>query len=356
MRNSTDLRVTTQRRWKEKLPRAGVKLSIRRKLKSQNIFYSTSLSRNPTMTGDKVFLLMAVLLATGHAAPSWAQDVPIDTGWHAYDGAPGGTRYRALDPITAANVDSLQRAWTYRTGKHAEGSPVAGTLIFEATPIFFDEPRYLSTAFGEVIAPDAANGTERWRFDPQVGRSRNYSELPSRGVSLWIDTAAASDTACAARVFIGTIDAQLLSLDAATGEPCRDFDVRTGETKWSWDPLLGNDRHVGAANAWSVISADPERDLVFVPTGSPSPDFYGGLRPGDNRHANSVVALRASTGDVVWPFQTAHHGLWDYDLAVQPNGGGPMVTAGGLVFLLPTGDARWRLPCREGSLDPPGAI
>jgi quinoprotein glucose dehydrogenase len=66
------------------------------------------------------------------------------------------------------------------------------------------------------------------------------------------------------------------------------------------------------------MSADPGRDLVFVPTGSPSPDFYGGLRPGDNRHANSVVALRASTGQLVWAFQTVHHDLWDYDVAAQP--------------------------------------
>jgi quinoprotein glucose dehydrogenase len=329
------------------------------------------------MSGDKVvFLLMAVLLATGYTATSWAQEADVYEGWHAYGGDPGGTRYSGLDQITAANVDSLQLAWTYRTGERAEGSPVAGKLTFEATPIFFDETLYLSTAFGEVIALDAANGAERWRFDPQVDRSRNYSELTSRGVSLWIDTAAASDTACTARIFIGTIDARLLSLDAATGEPCRDFgtdgqvnlgegysaddnpqyvdyqvtsppavigdlvvvgssigdnwqvdtgsgavrafDARTGETKWSWNPLHGDHGQVGAANAWSVISADPERDLVFVPTGSPSPDFYGGLRPGDNRHANSVVALRASTGDVVWAFQTVHHDLWDYDVAAQP--------------------------------------
>jgi quinoprotein glucose dehydrogenase len=75
---------------------------------------------------------------------------------------------------------------------------------------------------------------------------------------------------------------------------------------------------VGAANAWSAISVDPERDLVFVPTGSPSPDYYGGLRPGNNDYANSVVALNAKTGKMVWHFQTVHHDLWDYDVASQP--------------------------------------
>ena len=66
------------------------------------------------------------------------------------------------------------------------------------------------------------------------------------------------------------------------------------------------------------ITVDAARDLVFVPTGSPSPDFFGGLRPGDNAHANSVVALRGSTGELVWSFQTVHHDLWDYDIAAQP--------------------------------------
>src|ERR1044071_2300277 len=74
----------------------------------------------------------------------------------------------------------------------------------------------------------------------------------------------------------------------------------------------------GAANAWSVLAADPERDLVFVPTGSAAPDYYGALRLGDNRYSNSIVALRASTGRLVWSFQTVHHDLWDYDNASPP--------------------------------------
>ena len=74
----------------------------------------------------------------------------------------------------------------------------------------------------------------------------------------------------------------------------------------------------GAANAWSVLAADPERGLVFVPTGSAAPDYYGALRLGDNRYANSIVALRAATGEVVWAFQTVHHDLWDYDNASPP--------------------------------------
>src|SRR5690606_11589596 len=74
----------------------------------------------------------------------------------------------------------------------------------------------------------------------------------------------------------------------------------------------------GAGKAWAPPAADPERGLVFVPTGSAAPDYYGGERPGSNRHANSVVALRAATGEVVWSFQVVHHDLWDYDVAAQP--------------------------------------
>jgi quinoprotein glucose dehydrogenase len=118
--------------------------------------------------------------------------------------------------------------------------------------------------------------------------------------------------------------------DAASGE-VRAYDARSGALKWRWDPVprdsadpawqswRGAMAHgTGAANAWSVIAADSARDLVFVPTGSASPDYYGGERVGDNRYANSIVALRASTGKVVWHFQTVHHDLWDYDNASPP--------------------------------------
>lgn len=110
--------------------------------------------------------------------------------------------------------------------------------------------------------------------------------------------------------------------NAASGE-VRAFDARTGALRWTWDPVprdstdaawnswRGVMSHTtGAANAWSVIAADSVRDLVFVPTGSASPDYYGGERLGDNRYANSIVALRASTGRMVWSFQAVHHDLW----------------------------------------------
>ena len=80
----------------------------------------------------------------------------------------------------------------------------------------------------------------------------------------------------------------------------------------------GSAARTGGANVWSVMVADPERDLVFLPTSSPAPDYFGGVRRGENRYGNSIVALRASTGKLVWHFQTVHHDLWDYDNASPP--------------------------------------
>ena len=96
--------------------------------------------------------------------------------------------------------------------------------------------------------------------------------------------------------------------------PHRRFALDLGPIPWAEKQTV----RTGAANAWSTFAADPVRDLVFVPTGSASPDYYGGSRPGDNKWANSVVALKASTGAFVWGFQIAHHDLWDYDVASQP--------------------------------------
>jgi outer membrane protein assembly factor BamB len=95
------------------------------------------------------------------------------------------------------------------------------------------------------------------------------------------------------------------------------YDAATGAPRWSFDPLAGI-TGTGAANAWAPMAVDAGRDLVFVPTGAPSPDYYGALRHGTNGHANSVVALRLATGEVAWSFQLVHHDLWDYDTPAQP--------------------------------------
>ena len=206
--------------------------------------------------------------------------------------------------------------------------------------------------------------------------------LINRGVATWVDgskKSAKPGTPGRRRLFEGTLDARLVAVDAATGKPCKDFgkngevnlsdvrgyirgqyhmtsppaviddlvvvgsaiddnskvdmpsgvvrafDARSGVLRWSWEPLAPNSPaesgkawRTGAANAWSIITVDPERHLVFVPTGSASPDYYGGLRLGDNKWANSIVALHAKTGELAWGFQLVHHDLWDYDCASPP--------------------------------------
>ncbi|HYK17679.1 MAG TPA: PQQ-binding-like beta-propeller repeat protein, partial [Bryobacteraceae bacterium] len=314
--------------------------------------------------------LACLLLATGAFA--------ADSDWRFYGGDAGGTRYSALKQITRENVSKLKVAWTYHTGALAPQTRLNAKAAFEATPILVDGTLYLSTPFNQVIALDPATGAERWTYDPNVSRSHDYSEVSSRGVSAWTDSKAADEAPCKLRIFEGTLDARLIALDGKTGKPCEQFglggivdlshdvgynvlflgnyqvtsapavvgdlvitgssigdngavsmprgvvrayDARTGALRWTWDPIPWAEKQkvrTGAANAWSTFSADPARDLIFVPTGSASPDYFGGLRPGDNKWANSVVALKASTGEFVWGFQVVRHDLWDYDVPAQP--------------------------------------
>lgn len=309
----------------------------------------------------------SVLLLAGALAAQSA-------GWPAYGGTVAGTRYSAAAQITPANVARLQVAWTFHTGAlHGASAFVKSKAAFEATPVLDHGTLYLSTPLDQVIALDAATGALRWRYDPKL-KHEDFSEMSSRGVALW--SARRPGGACARRVFVGTLDGRLIALDAASGKPCQDFgrhgqvdltrgvdlrdpgnyqvtsaptvvgnrvivgssigdnravslergvvrafDARSGRQVWSWDPIpwaLRQKPRTGAANAWSTISADVPRGLVYVPTGSASPDYYGGLRPGNDADADSVVALRAATGQKVWAFQLTHHDLWDYDVAAQP--------------------------------------
>jgi len=111
----------------------------------------------------------------------------------------------------------------------------------------------------------------------------------------------------------------------------RAYDARSGQLRWSWDPIPRDpslrlpgafskpeELHTGAANSWAPMTPDPGSGLLFVPTSSPSPDYYGGLRLGRDDYANSIVALHADSGRVAWHFQVVHHDLWDYDIATQP--------------------------------------
>lgn len=186
---------------------------------------------------------------------------------------------------------------------------------------------YLGTLSGALLALDADSG------QPSAGFGRNGVVDLTEGIDL-LDGGNYQVTSPPAvigdLVIVGTAIGDNRAVESERGI-VRAYDARTGELCWNWDPIPrqpddpGYDtwqgpvaHRTGAANAWAPISADPERDLVFVPTSSPSPDYYGGERLGENLYANSVVALRATTGEPVWHFQTVHHDLWDYDVPMQP--------------------------------------
>ncbi len=302
--------------------------------------------------------------------------------WPAYGHDPGGQRFSPLSAINRSNVKSLKVAWMYRTGDAYAPKNGSKPTQFEATPLYVDGALYIGTPLGRVIALDPVTGKERWSYDSHVDRDKGYGDFATRGVSTWksddgkrriyiatidarlIALDGATGKPCGDFGDNGVVDLRKglriaphefadyeetsppavigntlvvgsgIQDNGWTNEPSgevRAFDARTGRLKWTWDPIpqspkaAGADTwknnsaaHTGAANAWSVIAADTERNLVFVPTGSASPDFYGGTRLGNNLFANSIVALRADTGKLVWYFQLVHHDLWDYDLAAPP--------------------------------------
>jgi quinoprotein glucose dehydrogenase len=328
--------------------------------------------------------LAALLLAlVGCDAAPIPNDGPT-AGWPVYGGDPGGSRHSPLDQITRDNVDQLEVAWTFHTGDVVDGTTTKGKSAFQATPILLGDTLYVCSPRDRVFALDPETGAQRWVFDPVLQDSGIWN-FTCRGVAAWRDPRAREGQQCESRIFLGTVDARLFALDAATGRACvafgdagvvdlkrgfadtrpgeygvtspptvigdvvavgglvwdgqradhapgvvRGFDARTGALRWAWDPVPPGtpplppspDReakfHHGTPNAWSIFSTDPERDLLFVPTGNAGPDFFGGERHGLDYYSSSVVALRGSTGELVWHFQTVHHDLWDYDVSSQP--------------------------------------
>jgi quinoprotein glucose dehydrogenase len=318
-----------------------------------------------------VAMFAAAWLALAAQAP--ARRVSTD-GWPYYGHDAGGMRYSPLAQITRAEVSRLRVAWVFHTGDVSQGGGGRQRSGFETTPIVVDGVLYLTTPFNRVIALDPETGAQRWAFDPHVDLRGDYGDgLINRGLATWLDDARPMNTACRRRLFEATLDARLIALDAANGSPCADFgekgelslrdvpefrpglyhmtsppivvdglvvvgsaindnnrarmasgvvrafDARTGAERWSWNSIpSAMAAQSGAANAWSIMAVDADRHLIFVPTGSASPDYFGGQRPGDNKWANSIVALRARTGEIAWGFQLVHHDLWDYDTASPP--------------------------------------
>jgi len=336
----------------------------------------------------RIFVLVILLALSSYGICQQGKTLKIekwDKEWSCYGHDPRGTRYSPLNQVNDKNVKQLKPAWTFQTGEIKTYNGLSSAIsrtAFEATPIMIDNTLYFSTPSCRVFALDPVTGKEKWVYDPKPRLRNHYGELTSRGVSVWPVATDGNSTQHKRRIFLGTIDGRLISLDAETGQPVasfgkngevdlkeglgndvsvtsppaiigniviigsslgdnqkfnyppgvvRAFDVLTGELKWSWNPIpkdpsdsawatwRGEKAHqAGGTNAWSILSVDIPRDLVFIPTTCPSPDYYGGERKGKNLYGNSIVALRASTGKMVWYYQVVHHDLWDYDIAAQP--------------------------------------
>ena len=262
--------------------------------------------------------------------PASLEATPLVVDGSMYIGTPLG-RVIALDPATG------QERWVFDP-KIARNIPYGdfasrgvSTWLDEAAPP--DSPCrrriYAATAQAQLIALDARDGEPCRAFgsngivDLKVGLRIPPFEPQAYSIT-------SPPLAVNGVVITGSSIGDNSRPDPASGE-VRGFDARTGRLRWTWDPIpqdasdpayaqwRGAMAHKGGgANAWSRLVADAERDLVFVPTGSAAPDYYGVLRLGDNRYANSIVALRATTGRLVWAFQTVHHDLWDYDNASPP--------------------------------------
>ena len=293
-----------------------------------------------------------------------------------------GSQYSDLDQINKRNIPSLALAFTHANGDLSQHFSRKGHS-FQTVPIYWEGRLYFSTSSNLVLSIDASTGKEIWRFDPGLDAEVSYSESASRGVSLWhgetrfcpdrifhgtlngelyaldaksgkpckdfgldgrIDLGSSirnrrlgdySVTSPVAilpdRIIVGSAIGDNGAVDLEQGI-VRALDPVSGEQLWQWDPIprkpddpaastwQGKSASItGAANAWAPISVDAERRLIFVPTSSPSPDFYGGERQGMNHYANSLVALHADTGKVVWFHQLVHHDIWDYDIPAEPS-------------------------------------
>ena len=253
---------------------------------------------------------------------------------------------------------------------------------FEVTPLAIGDTLYVSTPFNRVVALDAGTGHELWSYDPgtvEWGKPPNGTGLVHRGVAVWtgdggrriflntrwrlIALDAASGRPVQGFGHDGEVDLTEHLLwhtnrlhYTQTSPPVvygdlvivgngvwdgfvypndppgniQAFDVRTGALVWSFNPIpqageFGNDtwedgswRVKGHTNAWAPMTLDTERGLLYAPMGTPSGDYWGGDRKGDNLFAETLLCLDARTGERVWHFQTVHHGLWDYDLPGAP--------------------------------------
>ena len=291
--------------------------------------------------------------------------------WNAYGGGHRQIRYSRLAQINRDNLHRLRVAWTYDTGDAFPGSEM------QCNPLVVGDRLYAASPRGRVFALQAATGREIWSFRPSVPGGTPRDRIRIRGLMYWTGHGQARiyfsywhrfyaldavtgrlcpdfgnrgaidlrghlgrppDSLTVSLTTPGVVYRDLLILGSTVGESLpsapgdiRAYDARSGKLRWRFRtiPRPGEPGHrtwpgeawktAGGANSWAGMSLDEQRGLVYVPTGSAAFDFFGGNRPGHNLFANSLLCLKAETGERVWHFQVVRHDVWDRDLPAPPN-------------------------------------
>ena len=289
------------------------------------------------------------------------------TEWKHYLGDPGRSHYSQLSEFNTKNIKSLKVAWEYESMDYGQ---------MQMNPIVVDTLLYGVSSALKVFALDARSGEEVWVFGDTLktlfSNSRGVSYWESgndkrifytKGSDLWalnaltglpihsfgtngkIDLRSGLDPSAKEKFVIsstpGTIYKNLIimplrlseGVGAAPGDVMA-FDVITGKLAWSFHTLprpeelgietwgdlnISKSPIVGAANNWAGMALDQDREILYVPTGSAAPDFYGAMRPGKNLFSNCLLALNANSGELIWHYQFIHHDLWDRDPPAPPN-------------------------------------
>ena len=334
-----------------------------------------------------VKLTASIALLAGLLGGGEALGQTVD--WSTFNGDLKAQKYSPLAQITPENVSRLTVAWRTHTGDVSPGgSPPSGThmrsgtaaaalppTVWSATPLFVNDTVYLGTPFYRIFALEPDTGKVKWTYDSNaVLEALTQPDLKNRGVAYWGADTPVGGQPCQKRVYIGTMDAKLHSVDADTGKPCTDFgvsgvvdinqwndenakwplsilqpptvykdflfvgwagkdwaeaeappgtvfalDARTGALRWTFHALnVADAAKSGTGNVWASMSVDEERNLLFLPVSSPSPNFFGGNRLDPLALATSVTALDIATGSIVWTRQLVHHDLWDLDTNSAP--------------------------------------
>jgi quinoprotein glucose dehydrogenase len=319
---------------------------------------------------SKCLITLTLLLLVMPFARGQERSAPAGrTEWKAYHGGPDNLHYSSLNQINRDNVHQLTQAWTFDTGDAFKGSEL------QCNPVIANGMVYATSPKARLFALDAATGKLRWTFDPHHGEKVS-SFFRLRGVMYWesgkdrrifyavrqhlyainamtgkpvksfgrdgrIDLREGLgrdiETHSVTANTPGVVYKDLLILGSAVSEDLpaapgdiRAFDVRTGKVRWTFHTIphpgeFGYETwpkdawtFIGGANNWAGLTLDEKRGLVFVPTGSAAFDFYGGNRIGDNLFANTLLALKADSGERVWHFQAVKHDTWDRDFPTAP--------------------------------------